>query len=275
MSGMVEVIRKIVRDEMSKLYVAELGVVSSIYPHSGDSDKENYECNVLLKYRDLELRMVPVATQHIGLANIPKAGDLVLLNFVNGDINSPIVVGRLYSDEDRPPVNQGEEIIYKPPYSKNPDLRRLHVELPSGLKVSITDDLVDVKAGGTELKVNRGGDVYIHSSAAMKISSADDMEISAKNLKIKTDEALKVESGKATKFTSLEEFSITGNKNLSLMVAEDMKVDVGTNYELNAAANGKMNIGAQMELVAGATGKIEATANLVVKGAMVQINPPG
>lgn len=275
MSGMVDVIRKIVRDEMSKLYVAELGVVSSIYPHAGDSDKDNYECNVMLKYRDLELRKVPVATQHIGLANIPNVGDLVLLSFINGDINSPIVVGRLYSDEDRPPVNQEEEIIYVPPYSKNPDLRRLHVELPSGLKVSITDDVVDVKAGGTELKVNRGGDVYIHSSAAMKISSDKDMEISAKNLTIKTEEALKVDSGKATEFTSMEDFSITGNQNMALMLAQDMKVDVGANYELNAAANGSMNIGAQMELVAGATGKIQAAADMVVKGAMVQLNPPG
>jgi phage baseplate assembly protein gpV len=272
---MVDVIRKIVRDEMSKLYVAELGVVSSIYPHAGDSDKDNYECNVMLKYRDLELRKVPVATQHIGLANIPNVGDLVLLSFINGDINSPIVVGRLYSDEDRPPVNQEEEIIYVPPYSKNPDLRRLHVELPSGLKVSITDDVVDVKAGGTELKVNRGGDVYIHSSAAMKISSDKDMEISAKNLTIKTEEALKVDSGKATEFTSMEDFSITGNQNMALMLAQDMKVDVGANYELNAAANGSMNIGAQMELVAGATGKIQAAADMVVKGAMVQLNPPG
>lgn len=106
MSSIVEVIRKIVDAEMNKLHVAEFGVVTSIFPHSSESDKENYECNVKLKYRDLELRKVPVATQHIGLANIPNVGDLVLVTFANGDINAPVVIGRLYTDEDRPPVDR-------------------------------------------------------------------------------------------------------------------------------------------------------------------------
>jgi phage baseplate assembly protein gpV len=273
MSGMVEVIRKIVRDEMSKRYTAELGVVTSIFPHSGDSDKDNYECNVQLKYRDLELRKVPVATQHIGLTNVPKVGDLVLLNFINGDINSPIIAGRLYTDEERPPVNQGEEIIYKPPYSKNPDLRRLQVELPSGMKVTITDDLVDVKASGTEFKINRGGDVLVHSSAAMKITAAGDMEITAKNLKIKTDETLKVESTKTTEIKSMEDFTLTGGKNVGFTVTDNMKMDVGSNYELNAGIDGNMNIGSQMNLKAGALGTIEAAASMTIKGGVVQINP--
>ena len=75
---MIEVIRKIIEDEINKLHIAELGEVTSIFPHSSGSDKENYECNVRLKYKDLELRRVPVATQHIGLADIPNVGDLVV-----------------------------------------------------------------------------------------------------------------------------------------------------------------------------------------------------
>ena len=46
MDSMVEVIRKIVESEIRKLRIAELGVVTSIFPHSSDSDKDNYECNI-------------------------------------------------------------------------------------------------------------------------------------------------------------------------------------------------------------------------------------
>jgi hypothetical protein len=50
----VEVIKKIA--EAKKLYLMEMGIVTSIFPHSEESNKDNYECNVKLKNRDLELR---------------------------------------------------------------------------------------------------------------------------------------------------------------------------------------------------------------------------
>jgi hypothetical protein len=109
MSDMVEIIRKIIQHELSKIRIGELGVVTSIFPHSGESDKDNYECNVKLKNSGLELRKVPIATNHIGTAAVPNVEDLVLVSFVAGDVNQPIVVGRLYNDKDRPPVNNEKE----------------------------------------------------------------------------------------------------------------------------------------------------------------------
>jgi len=53
----VEVIKKIAEDEAKKLNIVEMGIVTSIFPHSDASDKDNYECNVKLKNRDLELRI--------------------------------------------------------------------------------------------------------------------------------------------------------------------------------------------------------------------------
>jgi hypothetical protein len=42
----IEVIKKIAEDEAKKLHIVELGVVNSIFPHSEESDNDNYECNV-------------------------------------------------------------------------------------------------------------------------------------------------------------------------------------------------------------------------------------
>ena len=210
MSSMFEVIRKIVDHEMQRIYVTELGVVTSIFPHSSNSDKENYECNVKLKYRDLELRKVPVATQHIGLAHIPKVGDLVLITFVNGNVNAPVIIGRLYTDEDRPPVSKEEEIIYNPPYSKQSGLRRVHLELSSGVVLSITDDDVTVKAGKTTVKLNRDGDIDIESSAKLNVKATGDLSFYAANITIESEQTMEIKAGTTAEINAAGPLTIKG-----------------------------------------------------------------
>ncbi len=210
MSGLVEVIQKIVDHELRKVNIAALGVVTSIFPHSSGGDKDNYECNVKLKYRDLELRRVPVATQHIGLAHTPNVGDLVLLTFVNGDVNAPVVIGRLYTDEDRPPVSQEEEVVYSPPYSRQSGLRRVHLELASGVVVSVTDDDVTVEAGRTTLKLNRDGDIAIESSAKLTVKATGDLALSAANISIESQQTMELKAGATAEINATGPLTIKG-----------------------------------------------------------------
>jgi uncharacterized protein involved in type VI secretion and phage assembly len=215
-------------------------VVTSIFPHSNTGDKDNYECNVRLKNADVELRKVPIATQCIGFVDIPRVGDLVLLAFINGDINAPVVIGRLYNDEDRPPVNKAEEVVYIPPYASNPNVRRVFLEFPGGMTFRITDDEVDVNAGETKVIIQRNGDVIIASKANINIKaegnaslkSVGDMTISAANINIESDKDLKVKSG------------------------TNMKVESGASTEIKSSADMK----------------VEATAQMKIKGATINLN---
>ena len=75
-SNIVEVIRNIAQMEIKKVHTTELGIVTSVFPHASDTDKDNYECNIRLKDKGVELRKVPVATQQIGFVNILHTGDL-------------------------------------------------------------------------------------------------------------------------------------------------------------------------------------------------------
>ena len=109
MSDIVSIIQAIVRDELKSLRLGDLAVVTSVFPHAEDSDGHNYECNVKLREGNLELRRVPIATPHIGMASAPRVGDLVLISYVRGDPNRPIVQGRLYSDEANPPLHEENE----------------------------------------------------------------------------------------------------------------------------------------------------------------------
>ncbi len=102
----VGAIKKIVDEEMKKQRTMDLAEVTSIYPHSSSRDNDNYECDVKLKNGGNELRRVPIMTPHIGFTWVPNIGDLVLIGYIGGNVNSPIVIGSLYNDDQRPSINK-------------------------------------------------------------------------------------------------------------------------------------------------------------------------
>jgi uncharacterized protein involved in type VI secretion and phage assembly len=206
----IEVIKKIAEEETKKLHLMELGIVTSIYPHASSNDKENYECNVKLKNRDLELRRIPIATPHIGLVNIPNVGDLVILGFVNGNINAPIVMGRLYNDEDRPPVNNAGEIVYKSPDTQKNGIRRVTLELPNGITLTITDDAFVAEIGKSIITIKTDGDVTIDSNAALTIKAKGDMSFSAPNISIQSQQALDLKAGSSASIKASSTLDLKG-----------------------------------------------------------------
>ena len=91
------------------------------HSHESGSDKNNYECDVQLRDSGLELKRVAVATQRVGAVAIPNVDDLVLVQFLNGDMNSAVITGRLYNDKDRSPEAKPHECVY---VARTPRVRR-------------------------------------------------------------------------------------------------------------------------------------------------------
>jgi phage baseplate assembly protein gpV len=207
MSGLVSTIQSIVRHELGRVRISELGLVDAVYPHNSGGDDDNYGCDVRLKNSDLLLKRVPIATSHIGTAAIPNVGDLVLLVFDQGDVNQPIVVGRLYDEADRPPINDSNEIISRLPLADddnktiksairniqtNSPPREILIEMPPKITVRITDGTVHITSGKTEMKLDQpdgsGGTVSIvagrttitlNQDSDLAISAAGDMTLTA------------------------------------------------------------------------------------------------
>ena len=215
-SNIVEVIRNIAQMEIKKIHTTELGIVTSVFPHASDSDKDNYECNIRLKDKGVELRKVPVATQQIGFVNILHTGDLVLVSFIGGNINSPIIVGRLYNEIDRPPTSEQEEIVYKPPYTKDTSLRRLNIVLPEEtVNVEFHDDMIRVIVGKSSITATDTGEIQIKSEGLQQkisIIADGDVSIEAQNISIKSRMETKIESGTgiAIKSDALANIESTG-----------------------------------------------------------------
>ena len=112
-ADLVSLIPAIVQVELLGHRTAELGVVTAVYSHANVSDKNNYECDVKLRDSELELKKVALTTQRVGAVAIPNGDDLVLVQFLNGDVHSAIVTGRLYHDQTRSPEAKDRELMMR------------------------------------------------------------------------------------------------------------------------------------------------------------------
>lgn len=255
MSTVVDTLQEIIRHEMRRLRVAELGIVEAVEPHSAGDDNENYGCDVRLKNSGLLLKRVPVLTGHIGTAAIPNVGDLVLLAFDKGDVNQPILVGRLYNDRDRPPLNDTDEVIFRLPLDEPDDKtikgairnhqdksppREIIFEMPPKITVRITDGTVRATAGKTEMKLdqpgesggvvtviagrtkitmNQDGDVTVEAAGAMTLKAARDLTLEGLNVKIKGQVNAEMEAGAQAKLKGSALAVVDGGASASLQGA--------------------------------------------------------
>ena len=188
-----ESIQQIVRKELGRVRTAELATVQAQHAHTSDGDSDNYACTVVLRDSGIVLSRVPVATGRIGSASIPAVGDLVVVQFLNGDVNSPVIVGRLYNDEDRPPPNDdGQAILHLPLGASDDqavhvelhsgDARKAIVKLGSGLDLTVQDDdpVVKVDVGGQAgISIGKDGSVSIESQSSVSIKSSANLKIEA------------------------------------------------------------------------------------------------
>jgi len=220
-SSIISTIQSIIRQELSRVRVADLGVVEAVHPHKAGDDIDNYGCDVRLKNSGLLLKRVPVATNHIGTVAIPNIDDLVLLVYEQGDVNQPIIMARLYNESDRPPLNNPNEIISHLPLAapddkairtairnigENSPPREMIIEMPPKITVQINDGTVRVTAGKTEMKLdqpggsggtvtvmagstkitmNQDGDVTVEAAGAMALKAKGDLSIEGKNVSVK------------------------------------------------------------------------------------------
>ncbi len=178
--GLLNLIQRVIRQEMGQQRTSLLGVVTEIFPHEAEDDENNYEVNVRLKHEDLELRRVPVAVGHIGIAAPPRVGDLVLVQFINGDLNQPVITGRFYHADDRPPLHQSDDVLFE---QRIPDGKLNHLRFtPDGTiyiqrDVTKPEDNSEAKAG---VKIDPDGNIEIQAWQKIVITLTNDDNIHIK-----------------------------------------------------------------------------------------------
>ncbi len=176
-SELIDTLQQLIRREIERVRTIEIGIVEEIHPHAAEDDSDNYACSVRLRDSGIALPSIPVAASRIGVTSIPAEGDLVLVQFIGGDVNHPVVVGSLYSDQQRPPVNDdGTLVMHLPPGAADDeavhvelhsvDKREFSISLGNGVKLWLRDDdpSVELDIGGKcTLSIASDGEVSLES----------------------------------------------------------------------------------------------------------------
>jgi phage baseplate assembly protein gpV len=223
MRNPIEIMQSIAEKEASGYLTTELGIVTAVFPHSDKGDKNNYQCTITLKNKrtadgkPLELKMVPVAVPYMGMTCIPNVNDLVIVNFIGGDINAPVITGRLYNDKDRPPVNKEKEFQIQHSLQEGGWIKidpEGVITLTSKNEkniVTVNDDKASVSNGKMTIEVDFSSEkIFIISKKDIEMKADGAITIEARELNIKTQAAMKLEAGSSMDIKSSAPMKIKG-----------------------------------------------------------------
>jgi phage baseplate assembly protein gpV len=110
---LVDIVRRTVREELALRRGPQLATVTALTTHQSQDDTANYEADLRLKHDGLEVAQVPIAVPHVGVAAAPRVGDLVLVEFLDHDIQQPLVTGRFYHAQERAPLFKQDDVLFE------------------------------------------------------------------------------------------------------------------------------------------------------------------
>ena len=188
-TALYDTLRALIREELGAQRNSELGTVQAVLP----ADPDNYAATVALRGSDLVLDAVPLLTTRKGVASVPDVGDLVLVSFVGGDLNRPVILGTLYNDEDRPPPNAaGQFVIHLPGgeseskalrlelHEADPQRAVLKVGDACTLTVQDDDPVVTLDVGGqAAIEITRAGNVSLSGGGNLTLKGTGNVTLEA------------------------------------------------------------------------------------------------
>jgi len=179
---------------MRQLRLSEIAIVQELHVHEDDDDTNNHACTVVLRDSEIVLKKVPVSSGRLGMVAIPDIDDVVLIQFINGDINAPIIVGSLYNEVTRPPLSTpGSAVLHLPEGAGEGDGARLElnaadelslkINIGGALTLELKDDdpvvMLDVADGGASITIERDGTVQLESQGNIEMKGGGDINIEA------------------------------------------------------------------------------------------------
>lgn len=193
MSGaLYDAVARVARHEADARAVASIGTVTSV--HDGGGTPPDHAVTVQLRDSGLVLPRVPLAVGALGFAATPSTGDLVIVVFLEGDLNAPVCVGRLYHPDLDPPQHAAGELVLRLPAGEDEpkvDLvvtgatPAIELKLPGEVVVRIAEEKVEIAVGKLALKLGSGRAELAAGGSSLVLKEDGDVTLKATgNLKL-------------------------------------------------------------------------------------------
>jgi len=209
-----DAVARIARHEAEARTYVSLGLVTAV--HTAVAGAGDYAADVRLRDLGLALPKVPVATGSLGFAATLAVGDLVLVTFVEGDVNAPVIVGRLYNaDLAAPQIEEGQIALQLPPGDASPTLDLLMdqntpeavFKVGDNTEISVTDGVVTITAGDASVTLDAEGSaetrievgeakMTIAASGDVTLETTGNLSMKATQIELKADATMTLSAAK-------------------------------------------------------------------------------
>lgn len=183
--------------------------------------------------------MVPFAGSSMGVYWIPSVDDEVVVAFLGGRFDKPIVMGAVWSKTNKPPVQNEEGKNYTKmiktkaghqiSFVDESDKETLTIESAKGQKIFIDDKnkLIEIKGedGKNKVKIDsKEGNVELEAGTKISIKvgqsaieiSADKIALKATSIELKSSAGLKAEAGTTLDLKGSAAATLEGGGSLTL-----------------------------------------------------------
>lgn len=199
-----------------------------------------------------------------GMMAIPRIGHEVIVSFLEGDPDQPIVTGRTYHATNRPP--------YELPANKTRTVLRTETHQGEGFNELRFED----QAGKEEIYIHGQKDlnVLIENDAAWHIKHDEHRDIDNERVtRIKANDHLTVEGEKRDHIKA--DYSLTVDASLHQKLAQSLLVEAGQEVHLKSGNKIVLEAGAELTLKVGSSFVKVDPSGVTLVGPSIKMNSGG
>lgn len=162
----------------------------------------------------------PDAGENRGMFFRPEIDDEVIVGFLNGNPNDPIILGMLNSSAKPAPIEPTEDNHEKGFVTRSEmkfifddDKKSLVIETPAGKKISVDEDagIIQLEDENSNIVTLNADGINIESGADLTIKATGDIKIEGTNVEIAANAEFKAEGSAGTKISSSAITTIEGS----------------------------------------------------------------
>ncbi|WIM55699.1 type VI secretion system tip protein TssI/VgrG [Pantoea anthophila] len=231
------------------------------------------------------------AGQGFGGVQIPRVGDEVVVDFINGDPDRPIITGRVYNEASMPPWNLPEDATRMGFMTRSKDghndnasflffedkpggeLLNMHAE--KDMNISVENDKTVSIDGCRTTKIGKDqsdeitGDATFHYKQK-RTTTVDDIETNTFN----NGENTTIKNGRQLKISDGDKVSIVGNKNIHVDGDENREVTGSLTEKINGNVSVDINGGWNQNVMTGTVNIFSPNEISIKSSSKVSIESP-
>ncbi|HEY6388587.1 MAG TPA: type VI secretion system tip protein TssI/VgrG [Candidatus Acidoferrum sp.] len=211
----------------------------------------------------------PWAGKNWGAINIPRIGQEVIVEFLEGDPDRPIITGRVYNDEQMPPYTLPDNM------TRTTFLTR---STKGGGSSNWNELRFEDKKGSEQIFMNAERDMDLRVEHDSREFVGNDRSLIVQGdqkEKIQGEQDIQIAKDQNEKVGGDTSLNVTGNQNVQ--VGQTMSLQVGQNLQEKSGQNYAHEAGMEIHLKAGMNVVIEAGLELTImaSGNFINIGPAG